>query len=250
MPEPARVSFATDEGSTMDGNGWRDVFNQICSHREDLLRWGLPEPWVQTELFSRLSQNKLATGWEPIANEIPYVTYFPVYTPRHRDVRSQGAVKWIDLCLVNHQLETFCWMELKVRHTGTSERTTQANKDAQSAIKRDVVALMGMNVDLTRDSWVNPDEFTATHWFKDVLDPLKGKLVGYKHYYTMAYLQLFGSLDESLLGKQALLPEIEKWALKKGKLIGQEPKLPPVEVDLYQQEIANCHSLVLVRWSQ
>ena len=234
----------------MDGNGWRDVFHRICSNREDLLRWGLPEPWVQTELFSRLSQENAATGWAPIANEIPYATYFPVDTPRHREVSSRGAIKWIDLCLVNHTLKSFCWMELKVRHTGTSERATQANKDAQGAIKRDVVALMGMNVNLTRDCWENPDEYTATHWFKEVLDPLTDKLAGYKHSYIMAYLQLFGPLDESLLGKQALLPEIEKWALKKGKLVGQEPKLPPFEVDLYQQEIANRHSLVLVRWPQ
>lgn len=80
---------------------WASVLAEICRENSRALRWEFPEPWIQTELFAALDESTESNGWEPFPMELPYVTFGPVTLPRpgRRDWRTEGSVKWVDLCL-------------------------------------------------------------------------------------------------------------------------------------------------------
>jgi hypothetical protein len=235
---------------TKDNLDWFSIFDQACAGHNDILAWGLPEPWVQTQIFGTLIGTEPNTCWQPLKNEVPYATRLPVYQPKHRDIASQGAIKWIDLCLVSDRREEWCWFELKVRHTGKGEQRVRANKSAQSSIKKDIAALVGMDVGLTASAWVNPDQYTTSHWFDEVLGPHKHKLPKYRHSFVMAYLQLFGALDENLLCQEAIESQTRDWIASRNKKQGTTVQPPDFDIQLYSQQIAGEHSLVVIRWTQ
>ena len=230
----------------MDDIDWLSLFNRVCSNKAGLLRWSLPEPWVQAELYSQLCDSK--SGWHPINHEIPYVTYFPVVPPSNRDLASQGAIKWIDMALVSEGRKQWCWFELKVRPTGNAHRRETSEKAALSAIKRDVTALIGMDIVRTSETWVSPDEYTASHWFDEVLSPRVESIGQYSHSYVMAYLQLFGEIEGDRFLPQEITRQVEKWVQKKNKKAEKTIVCPKLTIDVHSKQVAGQHSLVIVRW--
>lgn len=235
--------------AVMEALDWKSLFEDACSGEEDILHWGLPEPWVQTQLFGALERRRQDTGWQVLKNEVPYITHIPVDRPKHRDIATEGAVKWVDLCLVSEELQEFCWFELKVRHTGLGERKLQAAKDAQACIKKDVSALVGMNVELTHETWIKPDQYTVAHWFPDVLGYYLPQLRNYRHSFVMAYLQLFGALDETLLNKTAITSSTRKWVAGRNKQDRLNLPMPELDIELFSEAVAGKHSLSLVSWT-
>jgi hypothetical protein len=108
---------------------WFGALDSVCSRANGALEWGLPEPWIHAELYAELKRRSGKSGWTPIPHEVPYVTHYPVTLPKesHRDWKTQGAVKWIDLCLQYPASNSWCWFEFKVRHCGTGKRIGDAS---------------------------------------------------------------------------------------------------------------------------
>ncbi len=75
---------------------WIRAFQDVCEGAGEALTWGLPELWVQTELYVRFRRTAAESGWVPFPQEVPYVTRYPHDLPRKRDWRLQGAIKWVD----------------------------------------------------------------------------------------------------------------------------------------------------------
>jgi hypothetical protein len=233
----------------MDDIDWLSLFNSVCSDKEGLLNWSLPEPWVQAELYSQLREQEPTSQWHVISHEVPYATYFPVVAPKKRDLVTQGAIKWVDLALVSEERKQWCWFELKVRHTGKPSRRQMSDKAAMTAIKQDVAALVGMDVQLTVEAWARPDGYTASHWFDEVLKPRAGTLQHYSHSYVMAYLQLFGGIDCDRISEGVISQQVEKWVAKKNVKAGKTIACPPLTIEVHSQKVSGGHSLVLVRWA-
>jgi hypothetical protein len=234
---------------TMDSINWLALLNQVCTNKELHLNWRLPEPWVQAELYALLRDMGAQTGWHTIEHELPYATYFPVASPKKRDIALQGAIKWVDLALVSESRKQWCWLELKVRHTGNEGRRESADKAALNSIKQDVAALVGMNLQLTIDTWRQPDGYTASHWFEEVLKPRVESMGLYSHHFVMAYLQLFGEINPVALSTENITQQIHKWVNYKNKKSGKAIVCPPVSIDIHSGSIAGGHSLVLVQWT-
>lgn len=234
---------------TMDGINWLALLNQVCADKEDQLNWRLPEPWVQAELYALLHQSASRTQWHPIEHELPYVTYFPVAAPKKRDLAAQGAIKWVDLALVSEARKQWCWFELKVRHTGCEDRRENSDKAGMTSIKQDVGALVGIDLELTTDTWRQPDGYTASHWFEEVLTPRVESIGEYSHHFVMAYLQLFGEINAESLSKEIITQQIQKWVKYKNKKCGRAIVCPPVSINIHSGSIAGKHSLVLVQWT-
>lgn len=229
---------------------WTSLFHQVCEGKSDLLTWSLPEPWVQTELYSLLQQQQVETDWAPINHEVPYITYLPVKKPQKRHLPTQGAVKWGDIALVSKSQKTWCWMELKVRRAGLGSRSAISDKDALTAIKQDVVAMIGMDIEGTADAWISPDKNTASYWFKDVLAPKADTLNTYSHHYVMAYLHLFGAVDEERFSVEAIVQKVRAWVARKNKAAEKSIEMPNLDINIDQLKIDGQHSLVIVQWSR
>lgn len=229
---------------------WLELFTEICSGKETYLHWGLPEPWVQAELFNSLKNRERDSDWYPFETEIPYATYLPIYKSAHRKVETEGAIKWVDLCAKSDERKEFCWVELKVRRFGETQILGEANKSALDAIKRDVVALIGMDPDLTGITWTNPDQYTATHWFKKLLEPHAEKLPMYSHSFVMAYLQPLGGLNGDFLSETNIREQITKWLDAKNKPQNPRIKYPDLKISVHCSGVASKHSLILVQWER
>ncbi len=176
---------------------WFGAFDIVCHRADGALEWGLPEPWLHAELYAELKRRSIDTGWIPFPQELHYVTHYPVQLPSesNRDWKTQGAVKWIDLCLHHGATNTWCWFEFKVRHCGIGNRVDKASFQARDAFRKDVIALAGFSAALTASTWETPDEYTKIYWAETLLKPRTDELVHGRHEFVAAYLQLNGSLD-------------------------------------------------------
>lgn len=114
---------------------------------------------MQAELFAELGAAAGETGFVPFTTEVPYVTRFPVTLPKGSGGTSGGssAVKWIVLCFYSEQFNRWCWVELKVRSAEQRDRQEKATKEALDAVNRDTVALMGLDIPATAETWRSPD---------------------------------------------------------------------------------------------
>jgi len=162
---------------------WTSVLERIFQENSRALRWGFLEPWSQTEVFAALEATADETGWNPFPMEVPYVTFEPVSLPKPsgRDWRVKGAVKWIDLCLRSRNANEWLWVEFKARHAGSAERWEKAAIEARNAVRKDVVALLGLDTARTADLWRKPDWSTNAYWVAESLAPLADDLRGGSH---------------------------------------------------------------------
>lgn len=83
------------------------LLSAILERDQAQLGWGLPEPWLQTELYAALKDSP----WKPFNTEVPYVTRCPVRLPAKGSEVDIGrpvpaAVKWVDLCLRHEGLRS------------------------------------------------------------------------------------------------------------------------------------------------
>lgn len=229
---------------------WAEAFEAVCSRGHNALEWGLPEPWIHAELYAELKQRVAVSGWIPFSTEIPYVTFYPVQLPKHtyRDWRVVGAVKWVDLCLRAEGHNAWCWFEFKVRHAGYGERHQEATRQAMTAVRKDIVALVGFSADLTANTWEYPDEHTRAYWFEDILQPLARDVRSGQHIFAMAFLQLGGDLDPGIWNKNRLIDEVREWLAYRSRQSGRQPIFPTISVTVSPQSLAGGHSLVICEW--
>jgi hypothetical protein len=229
---------------------WCEIFNAVTKRGPSTLNWGLPEPWVQAELFREFSDRKDQTGWEPLIQEIPYLTYFPVQFPneKKKNWKRDGAIKFIDLCLTSKSEKAFCWFELKVRHTGDPDREYEASKDALFAFKRDVGALIGFDRLGTCEVLRNPDEDTKAYWLEKMITPHLKAFDSSKHYFVSAYLQLWGKLNAELWSRDSVRNQIESWVKTRSKESEKDIGIPNIEHIEASGSIAGRHSLFISHW--
>ena len=177
-----------------------EIFASVCARGNSALKWGNPEPWVQTEIFAEFHKLVKQSGWIPFNTEVPYVTHYPVQIPKpsNRDWKAMGAVKWIDLCLRSTDGNDWCWLEFKVRHAGINKRSRKADLEARGVFRKDIVALLGFNTNATAEIWRNPDNFTKAYWFESYLKQYGDKLRFGNHQFISALLQLGGNRDQEI----------------------------------------------------
>lgn len=194
---------------------WLTAFNDIAARGSNgVLDWGLPEAWVQTELYAWFTSN---SDWQPFYTEAPYLTCFPVSLPKNRDWKNLGAFKWIDLCLRND--DNWLWFELKVRQTESesSEREEVAAKSSVDALAKDFVGLNGFDADGTATAWQEPDSYTKAYWIEKDLAPLADSVRNGKHTIVSAYLHINGTTQ--LINKQAISERISTWYATRSKAV-------------------------------
>lgn len=192
---------------------WNEMLTTICDKSSRALRWGFPEPWIQTELFAALEARSDTSGWAPFPMEIPYVTFGPVKPPKpeRRDWRTDGAVKWIDLCLRSKLENAWWWIEVKARHIGVDERRKNAALEARDVVRKDVVALAALDVARTATLWREPDWYTNAYWMEKSLAPLSVELSKGKHVFSVVYVQLGGALDSDVWAGGAIEAAVNGW---------------------------------------
>lgn len=225
---------------------WEAILSQVVRNKEAALRWGFPEPWVQTEMFTALEGLAGTTGWQPLPMEVPYVTRAPVTLPKEgrRDWESEGAVKWIDLCLRSSSTNEWLWVELKVRHAGVGERALRAALDARNAFRKDIVALLALDPARTADLWREPDVATSAYWFEEALKPISSELRAGRHFFTAIYLHLGGSLDEPVWGRSALDEAVAAWWKTRTGVAGRAVANPG-SASIEHHQLINTHSVVV-----
>jgi len=230
---------------------WFDVFSVVCARGKEALQWDLPEAWVHAELYAELKRRVRCTGWIPFSTEVPYVTVYPVQLPKktNRDWKTAGAVKWVDLCLRSKAHNAWCWFEFKVRHVQENERYQKAALEARNAFRKDVVALIGLDVHKTGDTWAEPDTYTKAYWFEDLLKPCAESLRSGRHHLVAAFLQLDSQLDPSIWEGKSLIEQIHKWFSYRDKQAGHQRPCPGISVAKLVQPFAGNHSLLVCTWS-
>jgi len=225
-----------------------EVFTSVCNRGNGALKWGNPEPWVHAELFAEFEAQAQNTGWIPFPTEVPYVTLYPIQIPKpsNRDWKSIGAVKWVDLCLRSEEPNEWCWFEFKVRHTGTSQRADKAAMEARDVFRKDIVALLGFDVNATADIWENPDYFTAAYWFESTLKPHTKKLRLGNHHFICAFLQLSGDLNKAIWSKEDMIEQVNSWKAHRCRQRGEKfCESGPLKVS---SSPIGDHWLVFVEW--
>jgi len=228
-----------------------EIFTSVCNRDNGALKWGNPEPWVHAELFAEFEAQAQNSGWIPFTTEVPYVTLYPVQMPKpsNRDWKSIGAVKWVDLCLISEETEEpkeWCWFEFKVRHAGLSQRADKAAMEARDAFRKDIVALLGLDVNATADIWENPDCFTAAYWFKEILEPHIANLRPGNHHFICAFLQLGGEFNKAIWNREDILRQVNSWKAHRCRQRGEE-FFESGNLKVSSSPIGD-HQLVVVEW--
>jgi len=219
---------------------WFAVFAEVCARDQGSLQWGLPEPWVHAELYAELTRQADAIAWIPFPTEVPYATVYPV-----RAVASQigtTAIKWVDLCLKSGLCNAWCWLEFKVRHTGSVDRCRQAALEARDVFRKDVVSLVGFDAQGTADIWKSPDDNTKAYWFEEHLMPHVDEILSGEHHFVAAFLQLQGELDQEVWGEQVLTAQVRRWFSYRNRSLVRENAFPPIRIEAHR--IAGKHSLL------
>ena len=212
---------------------WKKTTYDICERGQHALRWGFAEPWFQTEMFVAIDSATHTNGWHPIPMEVPYVTFGPVQLPkpRNRDWRTQGAVKWVDLCLHAVDQQTWCWVEFKIRATNNPAMAAKAARNARDAVRKDVVALMGFDAQRTSEIWKSPDPYTKAYWFEETLAPWSDQVRKGEHSFAVVYLQIGGDFDQQVWGQDPFQQAIREWWLYRSKHVAVPLEYPEMQVE-------------------
>ncbi len=231
----------------MGTSDWIRIFQDVCEDAGEALQWGLPEPWVQTELYVRLRRMAAESDWAPFPQEVPYVTRYPHQLPRKREWRLQGAVKWVDLCLYPQKGRVWHWVECKVRHGAQGERVQRASEEAADAFCWDIVSLLGFLPEQTADEWKSPDVFTKAYWFEELLRPRAEGIKEGVHSFVAAFLHLGGGFTTEVWEKQALCRRIQGKMRARGQR--DESLLQPLNFSI-SPLVDGRYTLVLCQWTQ
>lgn len=161
-----------------------------------------------------------------------------------------GGIKWVDLCLYSKVYNAWCWFEFKVRHAENDpQRRQKAAFQARDVFRKDVVALMGFDAQLTADTWVNPDSYTKAYWFKNHLKPDAQKLCSGQHHFVAVFLQLGGQLNREVWSRQDLLKEVDSWKAHRCKQAGRQLCDAGIDVAVSSKSIMNNYWLIVLEWS-
>lgn len=225
---------------------WPKLISSVCERGIVQLGWGMPEQWLQVELFAALCREADVSGWQPLDTEVPYRTYYPVVPPKSADYdwRRYGAIKWIDLCVRNEVTNHWCWFELKVRHAGIGDRESEAAKLARDAFVKDYVGLLGLDVAATSHIWREPDEHTKAYWFEDQLAPLSNLMLHGTHLVVSAYLQIGGTIDYPVFTEPALRYRISSWLQTRAGQTSQVTESPPAHIQ-FAEGLPGGQSMIL-----
>ena len=226
---------------------WRETVSDICERGAHALQWGLAEPWFQTETFVALDSAAKSTGWKPLPMEVPYVTFGPVHPPkpRNRDWKTEGAVKWVDLCLHSADRQAWCWVEFKVRQTNNGDMALQAALNARDVVRKDVVALIALDPERTADAWTTPDQYTKAYWFEQTLAPLSEQVRQGQHSFFVVYLQLCGEFDQQVWAETPLREAIQGWWAYRARQVQQPLEFRRTRLE-YAEELPGGHSALIV----
>lgn len=196
---------------------WLKIFEEVCErgHKGGALNWGLPEQWVHAELYGEFKKQMRVNGWQPLSNEVPYITFYPVHLPKKRQWWRDGAVKWIDICLNASKINEWYWFEFKVRHAGPFDRRRKTALDACNAFRKDVVALMGFDIDRTVATWLDPDQYTKAYYLDDLKSSARDLRLN-RHHFVAVFLQIGQSnqkieLDPKIWDRTNLKKQIDNW---------------------------------------
>ena len=230
----------------MNSPDWQALFSAVCDRGQAAFEWGFIEPWIHAELYTELKRQAASNGWEPFPIEVPYVTAYPVRLPRKesRDWRKDGGVKWADLCLRSKEANTWYWIEFKVRNARFERGIQKLALAARDAFRKDIVALMGFDINSTADIWTNLDTYTVA--YGEFLTPHAGSIRSRKHRFAAAFLQLWGKLDLALWSENTLLQEIDNWFSYRNAGTGRHDTCPQIPV---QSFVIGGHSLVVCEWT-
>jgi len=223
-----------------------DALLDVCAQGTTQLKWGYPEPWVQTELFAQLERRKDESGWIPLQTEVPYVTHTPVQLPKseQRNWRRDGAVKWADMCLHTTDGTEWTWFELKVRHAGSADRLEVAAKDSWNAVRKDMVGLLGFDVARTAAMWKAPDWYTRAYWSSEVLAPRANELRKGIHTFVFVYLNVGAGIDHEWLDEDAISQGVELWWNHRMAKLERKTKKRPA-YDIWLHEAPEGHGIVM-----
>lgn len=236
----------------MEQPDWLAVFTSVCARGQITLEWETPEPWIQAELYAELKRLAPSSGWEPLHTEVPYVTAYPVRLPAqaNRDWRRAGAVKWVDLCLHSQKANTWCWFELKVRHAGKAERLKVATAQAHAAFAKDVVALMGFDAEATASTWIQPDKYTITYWFPDILVPRAERVRTGRHCFAAALLLLGTEPEQGIWDDHEVRAEVAHWLSYRRDHSVYCGQIYDTQFGFSLEPVADEDSLLICSWAQ
>lgn len=125
----------------------------------------------------------------------------------------------------------------------------EAALQARDAFRKDVAALIGFDIQLTADAWVEPDSYTIAYWFEEVLKPKSQSLHSGKHQFAAAFLQLEGEHDPMVWDKKLLLEKIRDWFSYRGKQTGNHSTFPDISFVSSVQPLSGNHALLVCEWS-
>ena len=229
---------------------WLEVFKIICNRDKGSLKWGLPEPWIHAELFSALEKISNLKNWIPFPDEVPYITYYPVQLPKitNRNWKKDGAIKYIDICFKSEDDKEWCWFEFKVRNTSYHNNQYKANLESRDAYKKDIVALIGFDYDLTADTWDKPDPYTKSYKYELLLREVSEKLRKGKHNFISCYFHLEKKLDEKVWNEKNLREQIFNYFLYKNKQSLKKITFPDIKIEYHINFFKGKHSLIICSW--
>lgn len=228
---------------------WSELLEAVCARDSGALRWGLPEQWVNAELFAEMNRRSSRSGWIPLPQEVPYVTHAPATLPRARDWRVEGAIKWVDLCLHSPARDAWYWLELKVRHAGLDDRKGQARTSGLDALKKDVAALAAFDPELTAQCWLDPDESTKIHWANRLLAPNAKSLRSATHKFAVLYLELCSDDDNIKWDKESVMTACGKWLAYRCSHLPNRAAFPAISFST-RRIGPESHSLTILDWQR
>lgn len=210
-------------------------------HQGGQLRWGLPEQWVQTELYARLKRAE--SVWGVMDAEVPYVTRWPVSVPK-----VTPAVKYIDLCLHDRAANRWAWVELKVRSLasrwGADEITfARLQRSAWDAFLKDTLALQGFDLAGTAETWRKPPPHVAAYWMERLLKEPSAHISSGTHHMLSLYVQLETLIDRASYWSDGGL-EARLTALRKNRLGGDAATMPQFAVSAFGADT----SVAIAEW--
>lgn len=219
---------------------WVEAFTEILNRGHESLEWGLPEGWCHAELYRELKMRTEESGWIPFPDETPYVTCYPEKT-----TESGTGNKWADLCLHTQAGDAWCWFELKARKKVKADLQDKRAQQARDALRNDVAALVGLDVQKTSELWERSTPASNTY-SPNVKEFSKTVSTG-QHYFAAAFLQLGAGPTRKNWDHKVFLDSLEKWLQQRQKGL-QNMSRPALTVENVTETTIGEHSLVLYEW--
>lgn len=221
------------------------------------LAWGMPEQWIQAELFAALTRSLAPTDtWEVVRTELPYFTVSPVVTPSGtmaKDVESRepGGHKWIDLCVRSKAGDAYVWIDLKVRSAAFGQDPMAQRASALAAYKHDLGALAGMDVPCTARMWRSPPPAIKAYWTKEFIEAHADRLEAARQRYVAVFVQIEGGVaGQHGWGKDEIGGAAKAWARERRKTLkGNVDRLwPKMDVTVHPGFGGTKHDVVVAEW--